>query len=104
MNKKIYAGMIAFGIAASFWACGDGEIIKPSENDKAMKEMADMDDGGIFGSFDATLDQLCPECKVVSTPPSSSKVINRRSSSSKTPVSNVSSSSLIIIINNMILE
>lgn len=100
MNKKIYAGMIAFGIAASFWACGDGEIIKPSENDKAMKEMADMDDGGIFGSFDATLDQLCPECKVVSTPSSSSKVINRRSSSSRTPVSNVSSSSLIIIINS----
>ena len=39
MNKKIYAGMIAFGIAASFWACGSGEIMNPSENDKTMKEM-----------------------------------------------------------------
>ena len=96
MNKKIYAGMIAFGIAASFWACGSGEIINPSENDLTMKEMAKLPDGEVIAAFDATLEMQCPECKIPSTPSSSSKTTNRRSSSSTTPVNRFSSSSIVI--------
>ena len=50
MNKKIYAGMIAFGIAASFWACGSGEIMNPSENDKTMKDIAKLPDGEVIAA------------------------------------------------------
>ena len=96
MNKKIYAGMIAFGIAASFWACGSGEIINPSENDLTMRDIAKLPDGEVIAAFDAILDLQCPECKIPSTPSSSSKTTNKRSSSSTTPVNRSSSSSIVI--------
>ena len=95
MNKKIYAGIVAFGVAASFWACGSGDIIKPSVNDTNMLAVvADAEGGGAV--YISALDSLCPECLIVSTPSSSSRRTPvARSSSSRT--SNLSSSSQIII-------
>ena len=97
MNKKIYAGMIAFGVAASFWACGSGDIITSDNSDQLMKVgLADVGGDSVNSDivrYDA-FKKYCPECGVVTTSSSSSK---RRSSSSRTPGSNVSSSSEIII-------
>ena len=80
MNKKFYAGTIAFGIAASFWACGSGEIITPSESDDMMKIVqADSNDHSLIQPVSK---EMCPECFVAEEPSSSSKARRTRSSSS----------------------
>lgn len=97
MNKKIYAGMIAFGIAASFWACGSGEIINPTQQDNNMLIIVSQAEGNDAVSL-SKLDELCPDCKAVAvSSSSSSRKVVARSSSSRTPGSNVSSSSRIVI-------
>ena len=40
MNKKFIAGMAALSVAASFWACGSGDIIDPTSIDVLMGESA----------------------------------------------------------------
>ena len=80
MNKKFYAGTIALGIAASFWACGSGEIITPSESDDMMKIVqADSNDHSLIQPVSK---EMCPECFVAEEPSSSSKARRTRSSSS----------------------
>ena len=99
MNKKFYAGMISFGVAASFWACGSGDIIKADPNtDQTVAVIASMDE-----QDSATISQLvnltylkaqCPECDR-GTPSSSSRAIPKYSSSSRTTPRS-SSSQLVI--------
>ena len=94
MNKKIYAGIFAFGIAASFWACGSGEIMKPMSEDNTM---ANLDDA-VF-SLLSTQPSLCPQCGVpaeTSSSSSSRRAVTPRSSSSQ--ITTPQSSSSIIII------
>ena len=91
MNKKIYAGMIAFGVAASFWACGSGEIIKPSNDDSIMKGLAELDTADVV--YADSYKKICADCNAPAS--SSSSKRTPRSSSSRT--TKVSSSSQIII-------
>ena len=61
MNKKIYVGMMAFGIAASFWACGSGDIIKADDECKTMKTTPENDPA--FGIVPSHLTpEVCPPC------------------------------------------
>ena len=81
MNKKIYAGLMAFGVAASFWACGSGEILQPNEADEMMKiQTGEANDKSLIG--DVITKENCPECFIGDTPSSSSKEKRVRSSSS----------------------
>lgn len=82
MNKKIYAGIMSFGIAATFWACGSGDIVKSDGGDVIMKIGAD-DPSDITGISFIITPENCPKCfegAVVS----SSSVIRRPPSSSAT--------------------
>ena len=100
MNKKFYAGMISFGVAASFWACGSGEIIKPEFNDKLASEYGNTDSTAQLVNIDVLL-SVCPECgQAVATSSSSSarRPITARSSSSRIVNPNNSSSSTRIVI------
>ena len=90
MNKKIYAGMIAFGIAASFWACGSGEIIKADPQTDGVIGFVDPENP-TFGVDVSKVKDNCPECGVAPASSSSSKKTVKKSSSSTMPV--VSSSS-----------
>ena len=94
MNKKIFAGLIACGIAASFWACGNGDILKPTVDDGTMSEKEVQP---VFPVLQNNPD-LCPACGIslVQSSSSSSKrtPIARSSSSRNTPKS---SSSQIVI-------
>ena len=61
MNKKIYVGMMAFGIAASFWACGSGDIIKANDEDRTMRQIMEKD--STFGVVASHLTpEVCPPC------------------------------------------
>ena len=94
MNKKIYVGIIACGIAASFWACGNGDILKPTVDDGTMSEKEVQQ---VFPVLQNN-PELCPACGVALVQSSSSSSrrapIARSSSSRTTPKS--SSSQLII--------
>ena len=95
MNKKIYAGMMAFGVAASFWACGSGEIIKPEDNDKVAVALAVQDSVDVVNL--GTLKAQCPECDKATPSSSSRTIIAKQSSSSRT---NPKSSSSQLVINS----
>ena len=95
MNKKIYAGMMAFGAAASFWACGSGEIIKPEDNDKVAVALAVQDSVDVVNL--GTLKAQCPECDKATPSSSSRTIIAKQSSSSRT---NPKSSSSQLVINS----
>ena len=61
MNKKNFAGTVVLGIAASFWACGSGEIIKPDNDDNTMAiEVPDNPALGI--TKDVMNAASCPVC------------------------------------------
>ena len=45
MNKKFYVGTLAFGVAASFWACGSGDILNPNNGDDIMGLPINYEDG-----------------------------------------------------------
>ena len=94
MNKKIYASIVACGIAASFWACGSGEILKPTNDDGTMSEKEVQP---VFGVL-ASQPELCPECgKAVTVASSSSRrTPTTRSSSSGNSTARSSSSQLVI--------
>ena len=94
MNKKIYAGMFALGIAASFWACGSGEISKPTDADANMETI----DDAVVGIL-ALQPGLCPECgvAVATSSSSSSRRTPTARSSSSAPSTNTSSSSKMVI-------
>ena len=94
MNKKFYIGTLAVGIAASFWACGSGEIIKPNEFDGTMGYPDEEDptmgiDAGAFKAY-------CPEC-VAQVSSSSTAPKTQKSSSSRQTLPGLSSSSKIVI-------
>ena len=94
MNKKIYVGIIACGIAASFWACGNGDILKPTVDDGTMSEKEVQQ---VFPVLQNN-PELCPACGVAlvqSSSSSSRRAPIARSSSSRT-TSKSSSSQLII--------
>ncbi|SHK54236.1 hypothetical protein [Fibrobacter sp. UWB12] len=102
MNKKIYAGMITFGVAASFWACGSGEILKPDElTDKNALVIAALEDQEPTKLTEMVnlrvLDTLCPDCLKGTASSSSRAIPTPRSSSSRNPFVNSSSSSQLII-------
>ena len=80
MNKKFYIGTLAIGIAASFWACGSGEIIKPNDFDGTMgfPDPEDPTMGIDVGAFKA----YCPEC-VAAVSSSSTAPKTQKSSSSR---------------------
>lgn len=92
MNKKIYVGMIAFGVAASFWACGSGEIITPTDSDKIMRGLANGQDTTDIVYADP-YKKVCVDCNATVSS-SSSRRVTPKSSSSKRPGS---SSSTIVI-------
>ncbi len=69
MNKKFYLGMMSFGLAATFWACGSGEIFKADEDDKTMG--MEMEDPAFGVVKDVLTRELCPQC-FEGTPESSS--------------------------------
>ena len=61
MNKKIFAGTAFLGVAASFWACGSGEIIKPDNDDNWMSyEVPESPDYGILK--EEVTPANCPVC------------------------------------------
>ena len=109
MNKKIYAGLLSFGVAATFWACGSGDIIKADGGDDIMKVWPNLEDtehadpGVTVGiNSDVATKESCPECFIGEAPASSSSSsrqrVQRSSSSIFTPLtsspSTVSSSSM----------
>ena len=85
MNKKIY-GLMAFGVAAGFWACGSGDILEPNEGDNIMKlDMANQDDSTATDpsvSWDVMTKANCPRCFEGVAKSSSSRGRGVRSSSS----------------------
>ena len=94
MNKKIY-GLMAFGVAAGFWACGSGDILEPNEGDNIMKlDMANQDDSTATDpsvSWDVMTKANCPRCFEGVAKSSSSRGRGVRSSSS---INGLSSSSV----------
>lgn len=103
MNKKIFVGLMALSIAATFWACGSGDIIKADDDDRTMgMQVEENPTMGI--SPDVMTPETCPKCFEGGEPskpvPSSSSVTTSSSSSLFTPpVPQSSSSSSEIIIN-----
>lgn len=85
MNKKIYVGMMAFGVAATFWACGSGDIIKADKDDETMSIIVE-DNPSLGVSKDVMTRETCPQCFEGSVLPSSS-------SKKQTPVSSATVSS-----------
>lgn len=85
MNKKIYAGMMAFGVAATFWACGSGDIIKADKDDETMSIIVE-GNPALGVSKDVMTRESCPQCFEGSVLPSSS-------SKKQTPVSSATVSS-----------
>ncbi len=84
MNKKILVGTAALGIAASFWACGSGEIIKPDNDDNTMAlEVPENPTLGI--TKDVMNATNCPNCFVGAPSSSSTKQQPRPQSSATIP-------------------
>ena len=84
MNKKIVVGTAALGIAASFWACGSGEIIKPDNDDNTMAiEVPDNPALGI--TKDVMNATNCPACFVGAPSSSSTKQQPKPQSSATIP-------------------
>ena len=81
MNKKFFVGTLAFGIAASFWACGSGEILNPNAGDEIMGLPVDDSTGDNSVSEDPMKPVNCQAC-FEGAPSSSSKNTPPRSSSS----------------------
>ena len=77
MNKKFIAGMAALSVAASFWACGSGDIIDPTSIDVLMGESANDPENTLLNKVTAN---ECPACFEGATQTSSSTRV--RSSSS----------------------
>ena len=104
MNKKIYAGMIILGVAASFWACGSGEILDHTADDDYLGYMPEDDPDNTDGLNVAEMKKNCLECNVGESSSSSSKRDRPQRSSSSRPQpqssSSVSSSSTPIIVNS----
>ncbi|MBR4397899.1 MAG: hypothetical protein IKT05_01770 [Fibrobacter sp.] len=101
MNKKIYVGMMAFGVAATFWACGSGDIIKADKDDETMSIIVE-DNPSLGVSKDVMTRETCPQCFEGSVLPSSSSkkqtpVSSATVSSSSSPFGPQSSSSEMII-------
>ena len=71
MNKKIFAGTVALGIAASFWACGSGDIIKPDNDDNTMSIQVP-DNPALGVNKDVMTLVNCPACYEGAAPSSSS--------------------------------
>ena len=95
MNRKIYAGILAFGVAAAFWACGSGEILDPNPGDGTMSYVPpteNPDEKDVFGINPVTAAE-CPECFIGQSSSSSSKGKKTRSSSSSQPSSSTGTSS-----------
>ena len=94
MNKKIY-GLMAFGVAAGFWACGSGDILEPNDGDNIMKlDMANQEDPTATDpsvSWDVMTKANCPRCFEGVAKSSSSRGRGVRSSSS---INGLSSSSV----------
>ena len=99
MNKKIYAGIMSFGIAASFWACGSGEIVKFDDTTDGIIEVWPSDDPNAFvtmGVNREVLDTACPQCFVGGLPSSSSIF--------QPPVGQSSSSIFVPVISSPVLS
>lgn len=99
MNKKIYAGIMSFGIAASFWACGSGEIVKFDDSTDGIIEVWPSDDPNAFvtmGVNREVLDTACPQCFVGGLPSSSSIF--------QPPVGQSSSSIFVPVISSPVLS
>ena len=84
MNKKIFAGTVALGIAASFWACGSGEIIKPDNDDNTMSILVD-ENPALGVSKDVMTPVNCPACFVGAPSSSSTKQQPKPQSSATIP-------------------
>ena len=81
MNKKIYAGIMAFGVAATFWACGSGDIVKYDDSDDIM--MVGADDPSDISMLNPSITrEQCPDCFLGAVVSSSSSSVQRRLSSS----------------------
>ena len=59
--KKKY-GLVVLGVAAGFWACGSGDIIKPDQYDELMASQDEDDSAAIGGVIDILSPVKCPEC------------------------------------------
>ncbi|MBR6449805.1 MAG: hypothetical protein IKS96_07665 [Fibrobacter sp.] len=84
MNKKIFAGTVALGIAASFWACGSGEIIKPDNDDNTMAIQVP-ENPALGVSKDVMNSVTCPACFVGAPSSSSTKQQPKPQSSATIP-------------------
>ena len=84
MNKKIFAGTVALGIAASFWACGSGEIIKPDNDDNTMAIQVP-ENPALGVSKDVMNSVTCPDCFVGAPSSSSTKQQPKPQSSATIP-------------------
>ena len=93
MNKKIFCGMITCGIAAGFWACGSGDIAKPTSDDELVSQMVANPTEKSFVNVAGLTEADCPECFVGVAKSSSSAPKPKSSSSSANPGTQTSSSS-----------
>ena len=63
MNKKILIGLSAFGIVASFWACGDGDVItKGGEDELALLNYGPPFAEGDEGNMKTLVNQALADC------------------------------------------
>ena len=82
MNKKIYVGMMSLGVAATFWACGSGDIITPNNIDEVLKGyVAEEPTVGL----NMVTEKECPACFEGAVASSSSKKVRSSSSSQQNP-------------------
>jgi len=90
---------MSFGIAASFWACGSGEIVKFDDTTDGIIEVWPSDDPNAFvtmGVNREVLDTACPQCFVGGLPSSSSIF--------QPPVGQSSSSIFVPVISSPVLS
>lgn len=91
MNKKLFAVLSTAGIAATFWACGSGEIYEPDTVDDVVKSI--VDNGGAASLCLDAKDLCTPASEVSSSSEAISSAAKPKSSSSRVAPTFESSSS-----------
>ena len=89
MNKKIIIGSALLGFAATFWACGSGEIFTMTDDDKLELSEDILVDQSLVQ--DST---KCPGCWNRGGTSQSSSSVSKRSSTSRPQLSSVAYSSI----------